>query len=154
MFNILVKAHSFKTRIEVDSSDTIQQIKRKIQERHDIDVDKQDLYLGGQKLENNRTLRCYNIRQNDSIRLNQINIPGVMEIIVKNQKNGKPTILQVQSSYTIEKVKGKYEEEDGLSANYLKFIYKGKELENHRLLSDYYIKEREIIWLVARVMGA
>ncbi|CAB4495784.1 polyubiquitin [Rhizophagus irregularis] len=154
MFNILVKAHSFKTRIDVDSNDTIQQVKHKIQERHDIDVDKQDLYLGGKKLENKRTLRYYNIRQNDSIQLNQINIPGGIEIIVKNQKNNKPTILQVKSSYTIEEVKRKYEEEDGLSANCLKFIYNGKELENHRLLSDYCIKGKDIIWLVARVNGA
>jgi hypothetical protein len=56
--------------------------------------------------------------------------PGGFEIYVKSQD--KSTAIQVQSSYTIEKVKEKYEEKTKVPVSEQRYIYKlynGKELE-------------------------
>jgi hypothetical protein len=153
MFNLHINIGPIETQIEADSSDTIQQVKRKIQKQHNIDVNKQDLYLGGQKLENERTLKSYNIGQKDHIKLNQINIPGSFEIIVKSMNGNKPITLQVQSSYTVEEVKRKYQEKTGVAVHKQKYLCWGKELKNLSLLSDYCIKESSNICLVIRVNG-
>lgn len=114
-----------------------------------IDIDKQTLFFECQRLEDERTLRYYNIRQNDQIRLVLMNHGG-FEIYVKSDKS---TAIQVQSSYTIENVKKKYEEKVGVPVSEQRYIYNGKELENCRLISDYNIKESATIQLAYRLCG-
>jgi hypothetical protein len=153
MFNITIScisSSSFDKQIKVDPSDTIQNVKHKIKLETNIDIDKQVLYSGDQRLENEKILRDYNIDQDDIIRLVLIN-PGGFEIYVKLQD--KSTAIQVQSSYTIEKVKEKYEEKTKVPVNEQRYIYNGKELENCRLLSDYCIERSATIHLAFRLCG-
>ncbi|CAB4431978.1 unnamed protein product [Rhizophagus irregularis] len=153
MFNITISCisfSSFEKQIKVSPSNTIQNVKNKIKLETDIDIDKQVLYFGDQLLENERTLSDYKIEQNDLIRLVLMN-PGGFEIYVKHQD--KSTAIQVQSSYTIEKVKEKYNEKKGIPVCEQRYIYNGKELENRRLLSDYCIERSATIHLVFRLFG-
>lgn len=140
----------FETRINVDSHNTIQQVKHKIKDNNNIDVDKQELYLGDQKLENEKTLSDYNIGQNDPIRIVLIK-PGGFEIYVR--LNDRSIALQVKSSYTIEEVKKKYYEKRKIPVNEQRYIYGGKQLEDRRILSDYNIKGSETIHLTLRLSG-
>lgn len=153
MFNITISCisfSSFEKQIKVSPSNTIQNVKNKIKLETDIDIDKQVLYFGDQLLENERTLSDYKIEQNDLIRLVLMN-PGGFEIYVKHQD--KSTAIQVQSSYTIEKVKEKYNEKKGIPVCEQRYIYNGKELENRRLLSDYCIERSATIYLTFRLFG-
>jgi len=151
MFNISIDFFSFKTQIDVDFSDTIQQVKHKIQEKHDINVDKQYLFLGDRRLENQRTLNYYDIKENDQIRLVRINPGKNIEIYIKFDY--KSTRLQVQSSYTIGEVKEKYREMTGVPVIEQRYIYNGKELDNRRYLSEYLIVGSETLQLVYRLKG-
>ena len=61
---IFVKTLTGKTiTLEVDSSDTIQSVKEKIQDKEGISSDKQYLIFVGKSMENYRTLSDYGIME-------------------------------------------------------------------------------------------
>jgi ubiquitin C len=60
---IFIKILSGRTiTLEVDASDTIEIIKKKIEDKEGTPTKQQQLYFGGRSLENHRTLADYNIR--------------------------------------------------------------------------------------------
>jgi ubiquitin C len=128
------------TPLLVEASDTIENVKAKIQNQEGTPADQQRLVFARELLKDGHTLSDYNIHSDATLQL-LLQCRGRMEIFVVDVLAGKTITLALESADTIECVKHKIRDMEGIPLDTQRLTFAGVQLEGSHTLSDYNIRD-------------
>jgi ubiquitin C len=137
--------------LNVETNDTIEEVKRRITEKEGIPASEQRLIFGGKNLESERTIADYNIQKESTIHL-ILRLRGGMQVFVKTL-TGRTMTIDVEATDSITSIKEKITNKEGIPVTEQRLIFGGKQLENERTIADYNIQKESTIYLVLRLRG-
>jgi ubiquitin len=149
---LFVKTLTGKTvSIEVEEGESIEEVKAKIAEKEGIPPEQQRLIFGGQQLQDSKTLDDYDVGDDATLHL-VLRLRGGMQLFVKTL-TGKTVSIEVEEGESIEEVKAKIAEKEGIPPEQQRLIFGGQQLQDSKTLDDYDVGDDATLHLVLRLRG-
>ena len=139
--------------LEVDSSDTIGNLKEKIKDKKGFSAEEQHLFFQRKKLKDNRTVCDYNIQNKSTLNL-LLQVPAEqmyrLDVTILTEDRRQVT-LAVNASDSISELKRKIQDMTGVLRHKQSLSFAGIELENACTISAYDIRNKSVINLVVTI---
>ena len=145
---IFIKMPTGKTiTVDIQCTDAIEVVKAKIQNKEGIPSDLQIITFAGKKLKDNLTLVDYNIQRESTLTL-KLTLRGGMQIFVEKLAGGSIICLNLEETDTIEEVKDKIQDQEGIPPDQQTLVFAGKQLEDNLMLAYYNIQNKSKLYLL------
>lgn len=149
---LFVKTLTGKTvSIEIEEGESIEDVKAKIAEKEGIPPEQQRIIFGGQQLQDGKTVDDYNIGDDATLHL-VLRLRGGMQLFVKTL-TGKTVSIEIEEGESIEDVKAKIAEKEGIPPEQQRIIFGGQQLQDGKTIDDYNIGDDATLHLVLRLRG-
>jgi ubiquitin C len=123
--------------IDVEPSDTVGSAKVKIQDRFSVEPENQILTYGGKELDDNRTFSDYNIQRDTVITFSLRNpLPPLMIKIFVKTLSGKTLTIEIEPSETIDALKQKILEKEGIPVDLQILSFEGQLLTGSQTIAQ------------------
>ena len=135
-------------KFSINLSDKIKYLYDKLKDK--IDFSKKALYCRNKYLLCKESYIIDYIKNNDTLCI--INKPDFY-IIISSKIYHHDTIIICQQSDTIEKIKDKIQDIEGIPTDQQRLVFRGGQLEDTNTIGDYKIENGSVLYIVLRLRG-
>ena len=134
--------------VKVTPRDSVGDVKQKIFEQEGIPVDRQRMIFVGEQLNDNHRFLNYRIEHESAVHLVFRSGKG-FQIFVRSQAD-RTMVFECQQTTTIERIKERVREREGLHVDVQQLSFEGRILENHATVQECGVKHNSVLELTLK----